>query len=113
LSDSTRPDPKNRKKFMFYDSEERQTQLRIRCGYDNVTQSQFFRMMMTGYLDNDPAILGFIEDFKEKHAIQGKEKRNYIKKMHIDADATTKKFGLNKEEIESIFDIIEMEHPEL
>jgi hypothetical protein len=113
MSDPTKPDSKTRKKIMFYDSEDRQTQLRIRCNYDNITQSQFFRIMITGYLNNDLDLLKFLDGFKEKHTIQGKEKRSYIKKMHQSSAETIKKFDLDEKEIENIFDIIEMEHPEL
>jgi hypothetical protein len=113
LKDPTRPDPKTRKKFMFYDSEDRQAQLRIRCQYDNLSQSQFFRMMITGYLENDADLLNYIEKFKEGHVIQGKSKREYIKKMHHASTETSLKFGLDKDELDDIFDIIEMEHPEL
>ena len=113
MKDPTRPDPKTRKKFMFYDSEDRQAQLRIRCQYDNLNQSQFFRMMITGYLENDSNILSFIENFKELHMVQGKPKREYIKKMHDASTEASLNFGLNKNELDDIFDIIEMEHPEL
>ena len=113
MKDPTRPDPKTRKKFMFYDSEDRQAQLRIRCQYDNLSQSQFFRMMITGYLENDADLLNYIEKFKEGHVIQGKSKREYIKKMHHASTETSLKFGLDKDELDDIFDIIAMEHPEL
>ena len=44
------PNPRERKKFMFYDSHKRQADLRIRLKYDGMNQSQFFRAMITGYL---------------------------------------------------------------
>ena len=53
MRDPTIPNVKNRKKFMFYDTSERQTKLRIRCNFDGFTQSQFFRMMITGYIENN------------------------------------------------------------
>ena len=113
MKDPTIPDASTRKKFMFYDTEQRQVELRIRCQYDNINQSQFFRMMISGYLSNDPNILKFIDSFKEKHSIQGKAKRDYVNKKHSEATANISKHGLNADELESIFDIIEMEHPEL
>jgi hypothetical protein len=113
LKDPTKPDPKTRKKFMFYDSETRQARLRIRCQYDGISQSQFFRMMITGYLENNKEILNFMDSFKEQHATQGKVKREYIKKMHQAGKENSDKFSLDESDIENIFDIIEMEHPEL
>ena len=54
-----------RKKIMFYDSADRQTKLRIRCDFDGVTQSQFFRMMLTGYIENDEHVLTYLKKCKE------------------------------------------------
>ena len=47
MRDPTIPSVESRKKIMFYDSEEHQNKLKIRCNYDGITQSQFFRMMMS------------------------------------------------------------------
>ena len=113
MKDPTTPSPADRKKIMFYDSLDRQTKLRIRCQYDGITQSQFFRMMITGYLENNKEILNFMDSFKEQHATQGKVKREYIKKMHQAGEENSDKFALDPSDIENIFDIIEMEHPEL
>ena len=49
MKDPTVPTPEDRKKFMFYDSSKRQTDLKIRLRTDNLNQSMFFRMMITGY----------------------------------------------------------------
>jgi hypothetical protein len=107
MKDPTIPDAKTRKKFMFYDTEKRQADLRIRCGYDGINQSQFFRMMITGYLENDSGVLEYINN------LQGKLKRNYIKRMHGKAQETKKKFALDDNDLESIFDIIAEDHPEI
>ena len=105
MKDPTIPSATTRKKFMFYDSEQRQAQLKIRCEHDGINQSQFFRMMITGYLKGDESILNYIDSFKEQNKIQGRAKRTYINKMHREARDLKKKFST--EEIESIFDILE------
>ena len=109
MRDPTIPNPENRKKLMFYDSSERQTKLRIRCNFDGFTQSQFFRMMMTGYLENDELIFNYIKKCKEKYNIQGQQKRNKIDQIHKNEKDLKKKFALADTEIESIFDLIETE----
>ena len=92
---------------MFYDTEERQASLRLRCQYDQINQSQFFRIMLTGYIEKDKDIMNYIEKFKEKYKLQGQKKRTYIKNMHKRAHEIKKAFALDKEDIESIFDILE------
>tara|TARA_Y100001972_G_C7521038_1_gene262841 strand:+ start:160 stop:498 length:339 start_codon:yes stop_codon:yes gene_type:complete len=107
MRDLTRPDVNDRKKFMFYDSSDRQARLKIRCKYDGINQSQFFRFMITGYLENNPNIINFLDECKKKFAVQGIQKRQKISKTHQKAREVENKFDLDQSEIESIFDIIE------
>ena len=109
MRDQTIPLAEERKKIMFYDSEDRQARLRIRCEFDGITQSQFFRMMITGYIENDESISSFLEKCKEKYKIQGQQKRIKIVQLQNGAKKTIKTFALGEEEIENIFDIIETE----
>ena len=109
MKDPTIPSVENRKKFMFYDSEENQIKLKIRCNFDGLTQSQFFRMMIAGYIENDELVLTYIEECKEKYGVQGQQKRNKIDQLQKDKKNTEKKFSLKQNEIENIFDIIETE----
>ena len=109
MKDPNIPDSNTRKKIMFYDSEERQTKLRIRCGYDGLTQSQFFRIMVTGYIENDEFIYEYIKKSKERYNIQGQQKRNKIEQLHKNKKVLEKKFAFAENEIENIFDVIEME----
>ena len=39
------------KKVVFYDTDKRHANLKIRLHYDGLTQAGFFRGMVTGYLD--------------------------------------------------------------
>ena len=94
---------------MFYDSPERQNKLRIRCDFDGISQSQFFRMMLTGYIEKDPLIYEFLKQCKEKYQGQGIQKRKKMDQIKKAADRITKMFALNDEEREDIFDIIEIE----
>ena len=109
MSDPTIPTTKERKKIMFYESPDRQIKLRIKCDYDGFSQSQFLRMMVQGYIEDDQLIRDFIDSYKEKYAMQGSKKRNKIRKLDKKSTETKKKFALPDEELESIFDIIEME----
>ena len=109
MKDQTIPEANERKKIMFYDSEERQIKFRIRCQHDGITQSQFLRMMVTGYIEGDSLIFDFLNIQKEKFNIQGKAKRNKMFQIKETEEKNIKKFLLDNNEIESIFDIIETE----
>tara|TARA_R110000824_G_scaffold237809_4_gene426636 strand:- start:435 stop:773 length:339 start_codon:yes stop_codon:yes gene_type:complete len=109
MRDPTIPSAKNRKKIMFYDSPDRQTKLKIRCDFDGVTQSQFFRMMITGYIENDEYLYRFIKKYKEDNQLQGSQKINKLHSIKSKSQENQSKFSLNENEIENIFDVIEVE----
>ncbi len=94
---------------MFYDTEENLIKLKIRCQFDGFSQSQFFRVMLEGYVNNDENILRYIESCKEKYSIQGQQKRNKINSISKKRQEVEKKFALKNDEIEDIFDMIESE----
>jgi hypothetical protein len=104
---------KSSKKIMFYDTDKRHADLKIRLQHDSLTQSAFFRMMITGYLNNDEKILEYVERYKEQNNIQNKADRKRKSKLIKAGDEMEKAHGLKQEEVENIFDIIEQEHPEL
>lgn len=113
MKDPTIPSADSRKKFMFYDTGRNQTELKVRLKLDKLNQSMFFRMMIKGYVENNENILLFIEDFKKEYKLEG---RSHIKELSRSSKAakdTKDKFGLNDGDIESFFDIMEEEYPEL
>lgn len=111
--DPNLPDPSDRKKMMFWESPKRQAELRIRLQIDGFTQSHFFRALITGYLEKDEFIMNYIDQYKSNQKLQGAAKRKVIKKdLQLHAE-TKKRFGLDENEIEDIFDIIAEEFPEL
>tara|TARA_R110002020_G_scaffold103019_4_gene241348 strand:- start:696 stop:1055 length:360 start_codon:yes stop_codon:yes gene_type:complete len=113
IRDPTIPAPDERKKIMFYDTAKRRTDLNIKLKYDNLKQSEFFRMMITGYLDCDPHILSFVEEYKEEMEIHNVAKRRKSKALRKKSEETKKNFSLDDSDIEDLFDIIAEEHPDL
>ena len=109
MKDPTIPPVADRKKFMFYDTEQNQAKLKIRCAYDGMSQSQFFRIMIAGYVEDDEHVLAYIKECKERYGLQGQQKRNKINQLQKDKKSIENKFSLKQNEIENIFDIIETE----
>ena len=87
--------------------------LKIRLHADGIKQGEFFRLMVSGYLEGDERIINFVEEHREKKSVQSKDKRAKTKKLRDAGKNVTSKFALDKGEIESIFDLIAEEHPEL
>jgi len=113
LKDPTIPNSSTRKKFMFYDTEKRQADLRIRLHYDGINQSYFFRAMVTGYIEKDSELLSYLDRYRHAHGIQGVNKREASQRLLHKGRETESKFALAVGEIEDIFDMIEQECEDL
>ena len=94
------------KDIAFRETDGRHAKLKIRLKYDGLTQQKFFSSLITAYLERDERIMNFILELKEREGIHTVDKRKRVKKMYEKSIETETKFGLNKKEVESVFDII-------
>ena len=101
------------KKIVFYDSDKRHAELKIRLKHDKLTQAEFFRTLVTGYLDKDEDVLRFLDKYIIQNGKQSKKNLVTNRKMIDKGKETERMFALDEEEIENIFDLLEQEHPEL
>ena len=101
------------KRVVFSDSHIRHAQLRIRLDYDGFSQSEFFRCIVTGYLKRDKDLMEYIKKYKQDSKTQSKRNMKYIDKDDKKSDDLMEQFGIKKDELENIFDLIAEEHPDL
>ena len=97
------------KRIVFTDTDQRHARLLIRLRHDGLTQAQFFRNLVTGYIEGDSNVCAFIDNLKPQ-SIKHKAKS---KKIVDRGKKTTKELGLDDNQIENIFDLIAEEHPDL
>ena len=102
---------KTNKKILFYDTDKRHAELKIKLQYDGMGQSEFFRALVTGYLEEDPSIMQYVGEYKEENGKQSKRQQKVTKKEREASREILKTFA--SDEIENIFDIIEKENPDL
>ena len=95
------------------DTDKRNADLMIRLKHDGLTKTKFFRELLTGYLEKDHAIIDFIERLKDSGSHQSKKQSKIVKDLDEKGKENRKKFGLEDDEIENIFDLLEKEHPDL
>tara|TARA_R110002020_G_scaffold388689_2_gene599402 strand:- start:240 stop:572 length:333 start_codon:yes stop_codon:yes gene_type:complete len=95
-----------KKKVVFYDSDKRYADLKVRLEHDGLSQSKFFRGILTGYLSQDPDILNYIDKLKASLKIN-KKRIKEDRKLVNEGDEALSKLSLNEDEIENIFDILE------
>ena len=102
-----------KKKIEFTDTDIRHAQLKIRLERENISQSDFFRACISGISDNDKDLMKFIRRYKEENNIGRKRDIKITNKEDEKADDLMAKFGIKNDELDSIFDLIAEEHPEL
>ena len=108
MSDNTEYGKKD-KRIVFTDTDHRHAQLLVRLKTDGMKQSQFFRSLITGYIEQDERLVSFFDDIKDQ-SIDRKNKSNKLRKKGIQKMNET---GFSNDQIEDIFDLIAKEHPEI
>ena len=107
-------DAKNKnKRIVFEESTHKHAQLKIRLEYDSLTQAEFFRCLISGYLNKDTKIIKYIEEYKLSKGKDSKRNAKYREKDTQKGDELLEKFGIKDSELENIFDLIEEEFPDL
>ena len=101
------------KKIIFKDTDVRHAQLKIRLQQDGLTQAEFFRSLISGYLNEDKNMIRYIKDYKATNKIQSKRILGVIEKDETASDDLMAKFGIQDDELENIFDLIAEEYPDL
>jgi len=102
-----------KKTIIWYDTPKKHADLKIRWKYDDLGQTEFFRLLSDVYLSQDERILAIIGEYQEKKMIQNKTKRKKTKKIYKGAEKVKSNFSLKEDEVESIFDLLAEEHPDL
>lgn len=96
-------------KIIFKTTPRQYLDLKIKFQYDDIKMSKFFRAMILAYLNDDPDLRKVVERLQ----INSKSINKQRHKETIEAEETKAKFGLNANEQENIFDLLEQEFPEL
>ena len=106
-----------KKRIIIYDTVGRNAQFKIALKKAGLTQAKVFRQVMTSFIENDKfcqSIVRLLDDKSKKKSqkrtklSQERDNRDLKKQEEIE-----KKFNLDNEELEDIFDLIAREHPDL
>ena len=85
------------------------TNLRIKLKFDDITKFWFFNEYIKGYLLDDPLLQPFIEKIKESSMMARKYKLKKNRQLLEKEKEIKNKFGVDPDDIENIFDLIESE----
>ena len=110
VSEKNEPFGHMTKKIQFEDTDRRHVELKLRLCFDGLNQGDFFRAMITGYIQRNPDIVNFIEVVKNHRKKYSLKEKRMAAKSYKAHEETKIKYSLDKEEIESIFDVIREEY---
>ena len=97
------------KRIVFTDTEHNHAQFLIRLAHDGLNQSDFFRHVLCGYIENDTRL----QEFVHEKTAQSKKRKKTSQSLITKGQEKLHSLGLNEGEIESIFDLIAQENPDL
>lgn len=98
---------KEKKKICFSSIHKTHVELKLRLNYDRIKIKDFFNEIINGYLEENEHIMKYIDHIQEKNNLLSKIKKKKREKIRQNKSEVIKQFGLNQEDIENIFDILE------
>lgn len=104
------------RQIYFTETDHWVARLTARLNYDNMKRTEFFKLFCNLYLEKDQRMLDIIKSYKQERDLQTKEKKKQTRqtqKMYDMGRELEEKFALNEDEIQSIFDLLAREHPDL
>lgn len=101
------------KKVIFTIPANDKAKFKVQLQYDSLTQAQFLRGMIEGYINRDEDFMNFVAKLKGDTRVQSKAQLKKVEKNLSEMKSTRNKFALDDDEVENIFDMLEQEHPDL
>tara|TARA_R100001460_G_scaffold95426_1_gene137570 strand:- start:225 stop:566 length:342 start_codon:yes stop_codon:yes gene_type:complete len=103
-----------KKKVVFYDSDKRFADLKLKLQRDGLSQAQFFRGIVSGYIEDDESLLDFIDKLKKNKKVgnQSKSSVNENRRLIKRGKQLISDLNLEDNEKTSIFDLIASENPD-
>ena len=93
-------------KIVFQTPEDRKAQLKIRLDYDNLKQSEFFKLILVAYINGDRRISEIINEYKVELGVKEKSKRRGDDVLRKKGQKVVDHLALDEGQIDSIFDLI-------
>lgn len=81
----------------------------VKLRHHRMGQGEFFRALVNAYIEDHPLIDDFFEEYRKTKDNYSKNKERILKKERNKVDEISKKFALDENEIEDIYDILEEE----
>jgi len=97
----------------FYASKDSHIRFQTSLEKHNMTMSEFFRACCRGVSEDNEEMLLFIQSYKETSEKHSKRNTSITNKDAEVGDSILEDLGIGEEDIESLFDFIAEQHPEI
>lgn len=95
---------KNKKRYVFYMTDDQHARFEIRLLEDNLKKTKFFKEIIDAYNNDDPHIRAWIE---ENNTVQMSKNWQAKRKRELKKEALQKaQFNLDEQDVSEIFDIL-------
>jgi|TARA_R110000772_G_scaffold161877_2_gene273024 3-deoxy-D-arabino-heptulosonate 7-phosphate (DAHP) synthase len=97
----------------FYANKDAHIRFRASLEKHNMTMSEFFRACCDAITEDDKTMLSFVDSYKEASDKHSKKNTKITKKSQEIGDSILSDLGIGEDDIESLFDFIAEQHPEI
>lgn len=107
----------NKKKITFFDTDHRHKELKIVLEKHGITQSKLFRYLVTCMIEGNQISRDLIRMIDDNSSKKSRKRSKRVQEIEVKdeekQEQVEKRFNLDNEEIDDIFDLIAREHPDL
>jgi len=93
----------------FEDKDSTYANLLIKLKHEGITKREFFRGVVSSFLEEDPLFMEYILSFKKRKNLYTMTRQKILDKERELLYNKEKQFGLSKDEIEDLFDMFDEE----
>ena len=97
------------KRVVFTTNDHEHAKFILKLKHDGFTQSAFFRLIIENYIQENEALLKFVDQIKP----QSQMRKTKSRKLRHQGKQLVSDLGFSDGEIDNIFDILEQEFPDL
>jgi len=101
------------KRVHFYADKDAHIRFRASLEKHNMTMSEFLRACCEAVSEDDTDMISFLDSYKEKSEKHSKTKNSILTKDLEKSDNLLEDLGIGENDIESLFDFIADQHPEI
>jgi len=101
------------KRIHFYANKDAHIRFRASLEKHNMTMSEFLRACCDAVSEDDKDMMKFLSSYKDKTKKHSKSKSKILKKDSEKSDKILEDLGIDENDIQSLFDFIADQHPEI